>query len=652
MGDTSLGLSSDIQRALQLAVGEANNAFIQSQSRKTSRRKLARDDDEASDEKRKKKRKKGSHLTDTTEHGHPIHLGPSQDDAVGDAHSVTSKDMPPQGAGSLPNDLHHPDLSGDNHHAASAAFLNAVVAAASATSSESQPIDIQPYQHQPPYPDHHSMVPEQPPSYLPFPPVHYGFNEVPQFDPSHPPHSQPLFPGLSGPVPDFQFASNDDILRAIQDMDMSKIASVFKTLGDVATTANAPGENPSLPGFVPPAPSGTDTPRQLAPVADVSSTSARPNLSTAPKSTKSSHKRVLDMNLPGPAPSNLEHAHMLANKWMNASKLAELVKTEGLVYKKGKFSAIEEQQLKTAIETFKAGRGLTDDQILEIIFQRNEKGKDNTFWSEITTAVPQRPIIAVYHHVRRAFHPKKQQGKWTPEEDSILKQAVVDLGQQWEKVSERVGRMSSDCRDRYRNHIANRELRVTGPWSKEEEEELTRIVTEMTIQQGKDLDNDVFWGIVSDRMGNRRGRQQCRIKWTDSLSKTVKNEGQKPRWSPQDAYILVHKVDSLRVRDDTEIDWKTLPDQDWNLWSAHSLQRRWLTMKRSIKGYEDMTHQEIMDILRVKKAHLPPAAASIRRRKVTSAASVDDHESVVDPDFDKDTSTIPEAGPSEVVSGI
>ena len=28
---------------------------------------------------------------------------------------------------------------------------------------------------------------------------------------------------------------------------------------------------------------------------------------------------------------------------------------------------------------------------------------------------------------------------------------------------------------------------------------------------------------------------------TDSLSKTVKNEGRKPRWSQQDAYILVHK---------------------------------------------------------------------------------------------------------------
>lgn len=96
--------------------------------------------------------------------------------------------------------------------------------------------------------------------------------------------------------------------------------------------------------------------------------------------------------------------------------------------------------------------------------------------------------------------------------------AVANLGQQWEKVSEIVGRMSSDCRDRYRNHIANRDVRVTGAWTKEEEAELTNIVTEMTIQQGKDIDNDVFWGIVSDRMGNRRGRQQCRIKWSASSS--------------------------------------------------------------------------------------------------------------------------------------
>lgn len=32
-------------------------------------------------------------------------------------------------------------------------------------------------------------------------------------------------------------------------------------------------------------------------------------------------------------------------------------------------------------------RGLADEQILEIIFQKNEKGKENAFWSEISTLV-------------------------------------------------------------------------------------------------------------------------------------------------------------------------------------------------------------------------------------------------------------------------
>jgi hypothetical protein len=237
-----------------------------------------------------------------------------------------------------------------------------------------------------------------------------------------------------------------------------------------------------------------------------------------------------------------------------------------------------------------------------------------------------RPIIAVYHHVRRTYHPLRAKGKWMPSEDEALKAAVQEYGQQWEKVSVRVGRMASDCRDRYRNHIQNSEDRAMGPWTKDEEMRLTEIVTDMTIKQGKDMDNDVFWGVVCQRMGNKRGRQQCRIKWTDSLSKTFKNNGMKPRWSARDAYILVHKVDSLNVRDDSEIDWKTLPDPNWNLWSAHALQRRWLTMKRSVRGYEDMTHAEILDILRLKKLH----STSSRLRAVVSAEAVEDSDDVND----------------------
>ena len=62
-------------------------------------------------------------------------------------------------------------------------------------------------------------------------------------------------------------------------------------------------------------------------------------------------------------------------------------------------------------------------------------------------------------------------------------------------------------------------------------------------------------------------------------------------WAYESRLTVVCRIDSLNVRDDTEIDWKTISDADWNLWSAHTLQRRWFTLKRSVKGHENMTHQ-------------------------------------------------------------
>ena len=38
------------------------------------------------------------------------------------------------------------------------------------------------------------------------------------------------------------------------------------------------------------------------------------------------------------------------------------------------------------------------------------------------TAVPLRPIVAVYHHVKRVYHPLRGQGKWSSEQDTLLEQ--------------------------------------------------------------------------------------------------------------------------------------------------------------------------------------------------------------------------------------
>ncbi|KAF8524606.1 hypothetical protein BU17DRAFT_30066, partial [Hysterangium stoloniferum] len=285
-----------------------------------------------------------------------------------------------------------------------------------------------------------------------------------------------------------------------------------------------------------------------------------------------------------------EHTRLLATKWLSSKKLQELKKSEGLVWKEGKFSAIEAHALKTGLDNYRMNHSLTDDELVNVIFSKR-KEEHVTFWSEIAGCVPARPILAVYHYVQRKYNPRKGQGRWQAAEDNLLAEGVADFGQAWTKIAGRVGRTANDCRDRWRNHLSVRNTKVYGEWTKEEEEELTKIVKEFKEKTGNDTDNDIYWTEVSKRMGGKRSRQQCRIKWTDCLRATVKNNGAAARWSKMDASILVHKVGALDVRDDSEINWKELPDKDWNLHSAHMIQRRWRALVSAIKDHEQMPFQ-------------------------------------------------------------
>ena len=243
--------------------------------------------------------------------------------------------------------------------ASTAAFLTALVTAASESQNQTHghhpPVQYHPHS-QPQFMQYQSMGYP----YHPGPPGHYP---TPPFH-----HEQPSVLPIGGvPLNDLALASNEDILRALQDLDMTKIASVLKTLGEAAAShlharqdilgPPPPNQIPTTAGDI----LNTNAVESKQQEKDQGSTQGRPG-----------RNRVLDMSLPGPElHMNTDHAYMLAHKWMNPSKLTELVKTEGkstlvhsafvviewsigLVYKKGKFSAIEEKQLHDAIENYRA----------------------------------------------------------------------------------------------------------------------------------------------------------------------------------------------------------------------------------------------------------------------------------------------------------
>lgn len=197
----------------------------------------------------------------------------------------------------------------ENAQASTAAFLSAIVAAATGSLDANSTMQSQYVQ------EHQQFMPPFSVQY-PYQPLTYPQNPV-----------EPAAP-VPMPLSDMSFGSNEDVLRALHELDISKIANVLKTLGDAAAAANLPTFGMQQTFSPPPGPM---PPPPTLPVhhnsAGHSSTSTTPN---SRESNTRGHRRTLDMSArPPDQNTNPDHAYLLANKWLNANKLAELVKAQG-----------------------------------------------------------------------------------------------------------------------------------------------------------------------------------------------------------------------------------------------------------------------------------------------------------------------------------
>lgn len=126
--------------------------------------------------------------------------------------------------------------------------------------------------------------------------------------------------------------TNEDILRAIQELDLTKLAAVLKAFGDAASVGSVPfnlasclSPQHAVPYYTggPNEPSGSQVP------AFSSAILGQPP-KNPPKFLAATKKRSTAVTMPVLTTNqNPEHAHILATRWMNASKLAEMVKETG-----------------------------------------------------------------------------------------------------------------------------------------------------------------------------------------------------------------------------------------------------------------------------------------------------------------------------------
>lgn len=96
--------------------------------------------------------------------------------------------------------------------------------------------------------------------------------------------------------------------------------------------------------------------------------------------------------------------------------------------------------------------------------------------------------------------PNIKRGNWSPEEDNLLRSAVEAFGTSWQNVSLFVpGRTNNQCRERWQDRLS---VTVKGKWTSEEDETLIKTVNELGRSS---------WKRIADKMGNRRSGEMVKF---------------------------------------------------------------------------------------------------------------------------------------------
>jgi hypothetical protein len=126
---------------------------------------------------------------------------------------------------------------------------------------------------------------------------------------------------------------------------------------------------------------------------------------------------------------------------------------------------------------------------------------------------------------------RSKKGGWSEDEDEMLRKAVqMHNGKNWKKIAEMLqNRSSVQCLHRWQK-VLNPNL-VKGPWSKQEDETIVRLVATYGAEN---------WSMIASHLPGRIGKQ-CRERWYNHLDPSVKKEP----WSEEEEQTLLETQQKL-----------------------------------------------------------------------------------------------------------
>lgn len=144
------------------------------------------------------------------------------------------------------------------------------------------------------------------------------------------------------------------------------------------------------------------------------------------------------------------------HQWLSTTELRQLEQERGVLVRRGRFTAAEDDRLHQAVQAYLTERDLLPNDLPILMSKKRLPGctiddrhrKD--FWPTIAVHFPDRPLVSLYHRVRRLFTPAERSGAWTDEEIQHMISLVEQYGRDWQRIGQQLGRLPENCRSRYK----------------------------------------------------------------------------------------------------------------------------------------------------------------------------------------------------------
>lgn len=305
---------------------------------------------------------------------------------------------------------------------------------------------------------------------------------------------------------------------------------------------------------------------------------------------------------------------LFTEKWITYTELKKLEETTGKTFKRGRFTKTETDICMAAVEAYIQSKGIDRQEFIEMMFvKNNEKSlvrsrNCSDFFVQVAGKLEGRPVVNVYHFLRRRLHPNNKGESWNPELDEELKRLYMLHGPQWEVIGKELDRFHIACRDRYRK-IKN--AYAKGNWTADEEEKLETAYR--MVQQGEKPAGVAIWNFISGYVGSRSDIQ-CQWKWAENMTyKAQMADTSRVEFRPSEDRILVSKIYELGLDHQREINWHQLrtsnPDA-FGKFPPGKLRNRWYQLKKRIRNPDILTLDELCEALMRNLTPLSPSGIS------------------------------------------